>query len=139
MAGIPITMNKLRKTLLLHAEGKSNRFISSYLRISRNTVKKYIRRFTQLKLTIEDIDKLSDSELADLIVSTEEKELPPHLQAAHSFFKYAEKELKKTGVTRLQLWQEYRSQHPDGLGRSTFYEQFKRWQLKTSVVPTMNM
>ncbi len=121
MAGTSITMNKLRKVILLHTEGKSKRFISSYLQLSRNTVKKYISRFVKLKLTFEAIQSLSDRELATLILREEEKEL------------------KKTGVTRLQLWQEYRLKHPGGLGRSTFYEQFKHWQLKSSVSPTMHM
>lgn len=139
MAGIPITMNKLRKVILLHADGKSKRFISNYLQLSRNTVKKYIHRFIRLKLTLEDVKVLQDKELAALLLTPEEKVLSARLQAAHTFFAYAEKELKKTGVTRLQLWQEYLLLHPDGLGRSTFYEQFKRWQLKSSMTPTMHM
>jgi len=139
MAGTSITMNKLRKVILLHTEGKSKRFISSYLQLSRNTVKKYISRFVKLKLTFAAIESLSDRELATLILSEEEKVLPPRMQEVNTFFSYAEKELKKTGVTRLQLWQEYRLKHPEGLGRSTFYEQFKHWQLKSSVSPTMHM
>ncbi len=107
--------------------------------MSRNTVKKYISRFSQLKLIVEELDNLEDSELASLILTTEEKELSPRTEQIHSFFKYAEKELKRTGVTRLQLWQEYRSDHPDGLGRSTFYEHFKNWQLKSAISPTMHM
>jgi transposase len=139
MAGTSITMNKLRKVILLHTEGKSKRFISSYLQLSRNTVKKYISRFVGLRLTVDDIASIEDRELAILILSEQEKELPPRIEAAYTFFSYAEKELKKTGVTRLQLWQEYRVLDPQGFGRSTFYEQFKRWQLKSSVSPTMHM
>lgn len=139
MAGTSITMNKLRKIILLHAEGKSKRFISTYLQLSRNTVKKYIGRFTRLKLTVEDLESLEDRELAGLLLTEEEKELSPRIEAVHTFFAYAEKELKKTGVTRLQLWQEYRLKHPVGLCRSAFYEQFKTWQLRSSVSPTMHM
>jgi len=96
MAGTSITMNKLRKVILLHTEGKSKRFISSYLQFSRNTVKKYISRFVKLKLTFDAIDNLSDRELATLILSEEEKELTPRMQEVNTFFSYAEKELKKT-------------------------------------------
>ncbi len=103
MAGKTVTINKLRKILLLHIEGKSKRFISTYLQLSRNTVKKYIRTFTQLKLTLEDINSLENGELADLILSSEEKRVSPRVKTAHVFFKYAEKELKRTGVTRMVL------------------------------------
>jgi transposase len=138
MAGKPITMNKLRKAITLHTEGKSKRFISSYLHLSRNTVKKYLGRFLKLRLTADELVKLSDSELESLIVLSEEKGSSPGNDALRSFFIYAEKELKRTGVTRLQLWQEYRFQYPEGIGRSTFYEHFKNWQLQSSR-PTMHM
>ena len=114
MAGTSITMNKLRKVILLHTEGKSKRFISSYLQLSRNTVKKYITRFIHLKMSLDEIADLEDRDLAVLILSEPEKELTPRLQEIHDFFSYAQKELKKTGVTRLQLWQEYQVLHPKG-------------------------
>jgi len=139
MAANPITMNKLRKIIMLHTQGRSKRFISSYLHLSRNTVKKYLGRFLRLKLTLEDLNGLSDSDLEVMLTISQEKDLSPRLEALHCFFSYAEKELKKTGVTRLQLWQEYRSGHPDGVGRSTFYNLFKSWQLKSSLSPTMHM
>tara|TARA_B110000046_G_scaffold184358_1_gene222638 strand:- start:1559 stop:3115 length:1557 start_codon:yes stop_codon:yes gene_type:complete len=139
MAGKPITMNKLRKAISLHTEGKSKRFISSYLHLSRNTVKKYLQRFIKLKLTAAEVSELSDSELEALIVLSSEKPSSLQEKSLYSFFSYAEKELKKTGVTRLQLWQEYRFQYPEGIGRSTFYERFKNWQLQSSVRPTMHM
>lgn len=50
-------MSKLRKTLKLHVQGKSKVFISNYLGISRNTVKKYLRVFEQMKLTFEELDE----------------------------------------------------------------------------------
>lgn len=139
MAGKSITMNKLRKVFLLHSKGKSKRFISSYLRLSRNTVKKYLSRFSKAKLTLEDLDSLSDSELEKLLVTSDDQQIPPRLGTLYKFFEYAEKELKKTGVTRLLPWQEYRKLYPDGHARSSFYERFKVWQLKSSVRPSMRM
>jgi len=139
MAGTSITMNKLRKVIRLHTEGKSKRFISDYLRLSRNTVKKYINRFISSRLSFEELEALSDTELEALLLKSEEKVLSPREEALYAYFKYAEKELKKTGVTRFQLWYEYYQQHPGGVGRSTFYEKFKNWQLKSCMQPTMHM
>jgi len=48
-----------------------------------------------------------------------------------------EKELKKTGVTKLLMWKEYNAQHPDGLKSSQFLEHFQRWNKRVS--PVMHM
>ena len=139
MAGNSITMNKLRTVIRLHTEGKSKRFISDYLRLSRNTVKKYINRFISIRLSFEELEELSDTELESLLVKVKKKVVSPQEEALHTYFKYAEKELKRTGVTRFQLWYEYDQQHPNIIGRSTFYEKFKNWQLQSCVQPTMHM
>jgi len=54
MANKLIDMSKVRKVLKLHYQGKSKLFISKYLSLSRNTVKKYIALFCFLNLTISD-------------------------------------------------------------------------------------
>ncbi len=43
-------------------------------------------------------------------------------------------ELKKPGVTIELLWQEYRTDHPDGLGRSQFSDYYRKFKKKLSVV-----
>ncbi len=100
-------MNKLRKVFSLHHEGKSKRFISDFLRLSRNTVKKYINRFVATQLSLEVLEELSDTELEAILVKDQNKPITPREEALYTYFKYAEKELKKTGVTRFQLWYEY--------------------------------
>jgi transposase len=35
--------------------------------------------------------------------------------------------LRRRGVTRLLLWEEYKSAHPDGWQYSVFCEQYRRW------------
>jgi transposase len=130
-------MSKLKSTLRLYTEGKSKRFIASYLDISRNTVIKYISRFTSLKLTYEDLIKLDDRELYRLFQMPSEKELPEKLQALHAFFPRVEKQLKRPGVTRLLMWGEYISKHPGGYSTSQFYEHYKRWRGTTN--PSMRI
>jgi transposase len=48
-----------------------------------------------------------------------------------------DKELKRKGVTRRLLWEEYRHHHPDGVGLSQFKRYFSQW--KAQVNPTMHM
>ena len=137
MANKPITMSKLRKVLQLYLNGKSKKFISNYLNLSRNTVKKYIIELNALNLSIEDIKKLSDLDLEKLFI-----EKPPVVQSAretalYKFFPYMEKELKKTGVTRMIIWQEYIAKHPDGFRRTRFNIRYNQWSKKVN--PSMRM
>jgi hypothetical protein len=61
MANKLIDMSKVRKVIQLHSQGKSKLFISKYLSLSRNTVKKYIALYQLLNFSIEDIKSKSDS------------------------------------------------------------------------------
>jgi DNA-binding NarL/FixJ family response regulator len=45
ISGKPIGMSKLRNVIKLYTQGKSKIFISEYLQLSCNTVKKYINQF----------------------------------------------------------------------------------------------
>lgn len=139
MGAKPIDMSKLRNVLKLYVQGKSRLFISSYLNLSRNTVKKYIRQFIRLKLTLDELESLDDVKLDELFLKSGEQELTPRLKSLYAFFPYVEKELKKTGVTKQLLWQEYKLKHPDGFQRAQFCEYFTRWSKRVNIKPVMHM
>ena len=63
MANKVTDMSKIRKVIKFHCSGKSKLFISNYLSLSRNTVKKYISLFELLSLSFEAIDAKTDAEL----------------------------------------------------------------------------
>jgi transposase len=48
-----------------------------------------------------------------------------------------DKELKRKGVTRLLLWEEYKLKHPDGYGKSQFKNYFAQW--RAQVNPSMHI
>ncbi len=137
MANKPIAMNKLRSVLRLYTEGKSKVFISKYLSLSRNTVKKYIKEFVRLELGWKDIKKLSDRELYQLFHIEQEREIPRRMQELYAFFPYMQKELGKPGVTRLLLWAEYKQRHPDGYGTTQFSKYYNQWRNRTT--PSMRI
>ncbi len=95
MANRIIDIRKVRKVITLHHQGKSKVFISKYLSLSRNAVKKYIALYQLLNLTIEDINEKSDAELEELFSSNKTQNPSPKLQAVYDFFPYMERELKK--------------------------------------------
>ena len=66
MANKLTDMSKVRKVIQLHHQKRGKLFISKYLSISRNTVKKYIALYQLLDLSIEDINQRSDAELEEM-------------------------------------------------------------------------
>jgi transposase len=137
MANNPISMIKIRQILRLQSQGCSKLAIAAQTGIARNTLKKYIKEFTASGLTFDEICELSDKELEDLFVKPEDRPLNERLQTLFSLFPSVDKDLKKKGVTRQLLWEEYKRNHPDGVGKSQFKHYFSQW--KAQVNPTMHM
>jgi transposase len=137
MANNPISMSKIRQLLRLHSQGRSLLVIAAQTGISRNTLKKYLKEFTSSGLGFSELDSLSDKELEDLFIKSEEKPLPSKLKTLFSLFPAMDKELKRKGVTRLLLWEEYIRAHPDGYGISQFKHYFALW--KAQVNPCMRI
>jgi transposase len=137
MANKPISMIKIRQILRLHTQGHSKLKIAMQTGVARNTLKKYLAAFTSSGLSFEQISVLSDKDLEDLFVKPEDKPLSERLTSLFSLFPAIDKELKKKGVTRQMLWEQYRQRHPDGLGLSQFKQYYAQW--KAQVNPTMHM
>lgn len=116
-----LSMNKICQVLRCYASVKGTKSISNYLSVSRNTIKKYLQIYHKSELSIDKILAMNDSELYTLL---QEKEEPlvhsERYETLQSLFPSYCKRLKKKGVSRFQLHQEYISQHPDGYVRSTF-------------------
>lgn len=94
--------------------------ISLGLNISRNTVTKHIDFFKAYKLTYYEVSAMTLEELHTLFLAGK-KQKSSKLKTLESYFPYFDKELKKTGVTQLLLWGEYKEKHPDGFMLSQFY------------------
>ena len=137
MANNPISMIKIRQILRLHIQGRSKLQIAAQTGISRNTLKKYLKEFEASKLTYDEISELSDKDLEDLFIKPEDAPLNDKLQTLFSLFPAVDKDLKKKGVTRQILWEQYKRNHPDGVGRSQFNYYYAQW--KDQVNPTMRM
>jgi len=137
MANNPISMSKIRQILRLYSQGRSKLLMANQTGVARNTVKKYLKEFEQSGLSFTEINELSDKDLEDLFIKPEEKPISSKLQALFSLFPMMDKELKRKGVTRLLLWEEYKRKHPDGYGLSQFKNYFAGW--KAQVNPSMRM
>jgi len=126
-----IDMKQLRLILQLYTEGVSKKSISEKSGCTRNTVKKYIRQFIAMERCINDLNRLSNTEL-EALFKQDKKQPNERLEQLHEYFPEMEKALKKKGVTREQLWQKYIIAHPDGYRLSQFKEYYSRWNKKVN-------
>lgn len=137
MANTTTDMSKIRKALKMHHAGKSKLFISSYLSLSRNTVKKYISLFLVSGLSFENIGEKTDSELEALFSHQSDESIPPKLQKLQEYFPKMDRELKKVGVTIHHQWEKYITENPDGFQISQFRLHYKIWAKRAN--PVMHM
>ena len=132
MAAERLSMRKLRELLRLRYEAKlSTRSIATSLGIGNGTVCDYLGRARAAKLTWplpRELDE--DAALTALLFPEDAKALAerPEPDWAH-----VHAELKKKGVTKQLLWQEYLEAHPGGYQYSRFCERYGRWLATSSV------
>ena len=73
MSNKTIEMFTIRQILRLYASGRGTKYISQSTGVARNTVKKYLHRYVQLKTTLQDLDRMSDTQLSRAFIAKEPK------------------------------------------------------------------
>lgn len=131
-------MSKIRKALKFHCQGKCKLFISNYLLLSRNTVKKYIALFESLGMSSSLLDEKTDSELELIFSQSVSVSVNPKLEQLHAYFPKMDREFKKVGVTQQLLWEEYYRANPNGYKSSQYKHYFKIWSNRVNPVMHMN-
>jgi len=116
-----ITMKDIRRIISLLEKGFSARQISGEMRLSRNTVSNYIGRFKASSFTGEQLLKMDDAAFSAIAyASTMQSQPEPKKEYFISRTEYFLGELKRTGVTRGLLWEEYKKECPNGYSYSQF-------------------
>jgi transposase len=111
----------------------SIRSIAGACNISSSTAHAYIARLKESEITYDELLKMSDDQLRHFF--TPEKDTSSISEKKTLDYSYLNEELKRKGVTLQLLFEEYRSAHPDGYGRSQFYDMFRTW--KKALHPSM--
>jgi DNA-binding transcriptional regulator LsrR (DeoR family) len=115
-----ISMKKIREIMRLHEQSKlSQRQISQALGMSRPVVSDYINKIKTLGLTFIDIENMPDETLINILQGNKTAENKRH-EILQNQFLYFTQELKRVGVTRQILWEEYILANPDGYSYSQF-------------------
>lgn len=118
-------MRKIKEVLRLHASNQSIRQIALCCNISRPTVSDYLRRSQDAGLSWPLPADLTDTALEAKLFPP----LPTQMIRGRQRpdWAYVQLELKRKGVTKFLLWQEYRVQHPQGCQYSWFCDQYRLW------------
>ena len=125
-----LKMKHIRKIIELHElTDLSVREIRNALNLPRSTVSDYLKAWATSDLTIELIQNLNDDQIYTALFGEKPKGSTKPLPD----FIRINTELRKKHVTRSLLWEEYRDQHPNGLGYSQFCEHYRLWSKKVSV------
>ncbi len=132
-----ISMRKIREIIRLHEMSNlSQRQISQALGMSRPVVKDYIIKVISLGLGFKDIENMPDETLLNILDANKPSDNERHKFLTEKF-PYFVKELKRIGVTRQILWEEYMQENPDGYSYSQFCYHFQIWQNMSEM--TMHM
>jgi transposase len=129
-----ISMKKIKEVFRLHYRQKlSNRGIAKACNISPTTVSDYLKRASEGNICFDDIESLDEESIVALLYPDEKKD--PEKEKLD--FNYIHEQLKKKGVTRQLLWEEYKKDNPSGYKRSQFFQLYKDWA--RSLSPVMRM
>lgn len=113
----------------------SERKIAHSCQVGKTTVGDYINRASQVGLSLELINSMTEDEVMKRLFP-QESDFPrgkstPDWEGTH-------RELKKKGVTLQLLWNEYREQHPDGYGYSRFCELYNTFSKTLGICMRQN-
>ena len=130
-------MNKIREILRLHEKSYlSNRKIALALKVSRPVVSQYISDLNASGLRYDDIKDMSDDTLLEILNRNKRSGNEDYKDLISRFKNYAV-ELKRVGVTKETLWQEYKDENPGGYSYSRFCYHFQVWQNSLEVAMHM--
>lgn len=127
MANKEKNMHQIQEIFRRKSQGESERSIMRNTGFSRSTIRDYLKIISICGYEPLQAIKLSEEDLINLINQTRKELKPITLNRKEEFnVQVAElsKELSKTGVTRLLLWQEYIKAHPEGYSYTQFCYHF---------------
>ncbi len=120
MAGKPRPMSQIKQLIRLHQADQSIKAIARTLGISRNTVKSYLAKVQSLDLKPTELLQLDDPVLEAKFHPGSPAYKDPRFANLQANLTYFAAELKRVGVTRKLLWEEYVQIYPQGYSYSQF-------------------
>jgi transposase len=137
MSGTTISTYKAANIFKLYAVGGlNNTHISKCLKVSRNTVKKYVKYYEQSDLVYTDVLRLNNKALTDVVYSVNR---PPktndRLKILNDYFPTFHARLETADCNLKTLWEEYARIEPKGYKYSQFVFRYQKWRNDNNVAP----
>lgn len=132
-------MQQVRLILQHLEQGLSLRAIATHLKISRPTVTHYANKLKTASYSLLQLRSMSDAALAAIIypaVDTADIDESRRRKDLNERLPYFFTELKRTGVNKLLLWEEYRKECSDPYGYTQFCILLKE---SAQLKPTMHL
>src|SRR6266480_5280433 len=123
-----VSMRRIREILRLKYEaGATERAIARSIGVARSTVALTLERVAAVRLGWPLPVTLTDRVLeATLYASAGRPQ--GSLGKPEPDWTHVHRELRRPGVTRMLLWEEYRQAEPDGYGYSRWCELYRAWE-----------
>jgi transposase len=128
-------MRKIREVLRLKCEARlSDEEVARAVGSARSTVQECLRRARAAGLGWPLPPELDEEALHARLYQRS----VPLSRTPQPDFAHIHAELKRAGVTRLLLWQEYKAERSDGWQYSVFCDQYRRWLATQDIVLRQN-
>ena len=116
--------------------GMGIKSIASVFDLSRNTVRKYVRKFLDSGISIESLLQMDENRLQEIFVGGQarHREVSAKLQQLEALLPEYASRMKRKGVTIKSLYEEYHKLHPDGLRHSSFGRHLQRYRVSQRVI-----
>jgi len=128
---------KIKNILRCYAIGTGIREISVMFHLSRNTVRSYVRKFQNCGLTQDVLLGMSESHLQDMFGSGGGRNREPSARMVELealLPDYAARLNADKHLTKKQLYEEYKCEHPDGFKDSCFKLYLRQYMTRTKAV-----
>jgi len=125
-------MRKIKEVLRLKYDcGLSAREIARSCQVSRSTVADYLMRARAAGISWPEASGLTDTLIDERLFPT--PPVPSSVKRPEPDYEYIYNELRKYrkfNLTLIQVWLEYKEEHPDGYQYSQFCDRYRRWKGK---------
>lgn len=120
-------MTKVKQIFRYHQDLKGTKQISELTGVARNTIKKYLRKFREKKLSYEWLYEKSDHELEQFFAATQKTGRDHRAEELKKLLPDIEKKLRQRGMTLTLAWKQYLQAHPGGFQLTSFYHYYNEY------------
>ena len=130
MAYKPSRMEKIRQIMNFYDQGMPLKKISRLVGVSRNTVRRYVRRITASKI---DLDSEEGAIVRAVVYGSDRSEENRRESDLAERLPKLVQESGRVGVTLQLLWEEYKLEYPEGFCYSRFCKKVKSYRAHQDV------